>query len=805
MASATRRWRLTVEGRVQGIGFRPWIHRLATTLGLAGQVENRAGGVVIEAEGRVAALEALRAVLRGGPAPHDASGCPLTAPAPAVIRHVQVAEATPVGATTFRIGEESAAAGGAMAPGVGPDQAICPDCRAEIADSGARRYRYPFTTCAVCGPRWSLARALPWGRARTTLADFPLCDACAEEYRDPADRRFHAETLACPACGPRLQWRGGDGTPGERDEAALTAALAVLRDGGIVALKGLGGFQLLVDAANPDAVAELRRRKARPEKPLAVMFPDCVAVETVCHVDPLAAETLASAAAPIVLLPRRTDAAAQTVAAGVAPGLDELGAFLPTTALHHLLLSDSGGPLVVTSGNRAGEPLCAEGSEAVERLAGIADGFLDHDRPIAQPMDDSVVRVIGGRPQVLRLARGLAPWVVAPAPRADEPAADPEEALPPAEESTAVVALGGQLKAAPAVAVADHWILGPHVGDLDGPLAEARLWRTATGLVERSGAGVGAVVHDTHPDYASTRMAEAGAWPRHAVPHHQAHALAVLVDRGLLRPGMTHWPEATVLAWDGTGHGEGGALLGSEVLRVDADGITPLARLRPFPLPGGEQAIREPRRAALGLLHAYHGGEGEALAADPLAEHFDTATWSLLCQSLDRRLQCPESSGMGRLFDAVAALLGLCAGPVYEGRAALLLEQCAARAAAAEPGYPLHVAPRAEGPAIIEWAPMLAALLADRAAGVAPAIIARRFHNGLVALTPRLAAPGGAEPVLFSGGCWHNRLLVEGAATALEGAGYRAGWSEIIPSGDGGLAMGQLAHYAMPSMDRAHP
>ncbi|WP_018175109.1 carbamoyltransferase HypF [Thioalkalivibrio sp. ALJ9] len=755
---ARERWRLVVTGRVQGVGFRPFVAALARRLSLAGTVGNTPAGVVIEAEGDAASLDAFRTALVQ------------EAPVAARIDGISVSPVIPTGAASFRV---TAGPNRGGAPALAPDRAPCPDCLAEIRDPTARRYRYPFTACTACGPRWSIATGLPWDRASTTLHDFPLCPACRAEFENPVDRRFHAEAMACPDCGPRLVLRAPDGTEQATGDAALDAAVAALRAGHILALKGPGGFQLLADATREEAVARLRARKQRPEKPLAVLLPDGDWLGRLAHISDAERALLDSPEAPIVLVGRKIGA---PLAGHIAPGLNRLGLMRAATPLHQLLLDALGTPLVCTSGNRSGEPLCVDGEEAVARLGVIADAILDHDRPIARPLDDSVFQIAAGQPQCLRLGRGAMPL-----------------RIPLSLPGPVTLALGGHLKSAPALALNREVVVGAHVGDLDSDAALRRLDSEARALAGLCGVQIERIACDRHPDYASTTLAEGTGVPVFPVQHHHAHAVACLAEHGVQNPVLA-------LVWDGAGLGTDGALWGGECLTVDADGgWQRLGHLRPFRLPGGEAAIREPRRALLGLLHAHFAGDTAALAASPARALFDDAEWPALLRALDRGVNAPWTSSVGRLFDAVAALTGLRTGAGFEGQAAMLVQQ-AAEASPRAADAPDLVLDNAM-PWQADWGPLIAALLAAQAAGATPEAIAARLHVALARFAVAAARVGGRETVALTGGCFQNRHLLQCCVAALRDAGFRPLWPQAVPPNDGGLALGQ----AVVARRAAHP
>ncbi len=808
------RLRLECRGVVQGVGFRPLVCRLAAERGLSGQVENVAGAVRLELEGDRSALEDFLFHLPQRLPPQAR----LEALEPRWLAPLRRAgEVSPAGVRIVAGAGEPLGIG-LIAVALAADRAPCPACLAELADPADRRHGYPFISCCDCGPRFSIATAEPYARAHTTLASFPLCADCRREFEDPSDRRFHAETIACPACGPRLALWDGAGTPlapsdgatGASPPALIRACCERLAAGEILALQGVGGFQLLVDAANPAAVARLRQRKRRPAKPFALLVAEAEAMAPFCRIDAAERRALEDPAAPIVLLRRRKGAEALP---GVAPGSPCLGAMLPASPLHHLLARAFGRPLVATSGNLSGEPLCTDPAEAVARLGAgaanpMADAFLVHDRAIARPLDDSVLQVIDGRPALLRRARGYAPLPLSLGP-VDAGLRD------------GVVALGGDLKCAPALAMDSRLWLAPHLGDLAEGRGLIVLQEGLAAIERRWGTRLAAIACDAHPGYLTHQLAGSQIWPRRTVPHHQAHALAVLAEHGLEPPLLA-------FTWDGLGFAprgggsEGAAgppgLWGGELLRIGSDRAERLVGLRPFPLPGGERAMVEPRRAALGLLAA----AGSAALEHPGAHHtlaaFTAVERGLLLQAIGNRCNSPWGSSMGRLFDAVASLLGLTQRTSYEGEGGLRLQGAAGRRLEpfrgegdrASPALPLRAIgqlddgagrpPRQGGaaPALgwLDWAPLLAGLLEAIAGGAPPEACAARFHQALAESLAELAwrarEPGGSRMVALAGGCFQNRLLLEASIEALRRRGLRPFWSAAVPCNDGGLALGQV-------------
>ena len=750
-AGATVRRSIRVRGTVQGVGFRPAVCRFATKLSLSGFVRNDADGVDIEIEGGAAAIARFVTELSS------------VAPAPARVDSVESTPVAPVGELEFRIipsasrDDEASLATGASIPA---DLAPCRSCLAELHDPDDRRYHYPFINCTACGPRFTIVRAVPYDRAVTTMAPFALCPDCRREYDDPADRRFHAEPNACPACGPQLAFVA----PGARPalgEAALARAVRLLCHGQIVAIKAAGGFVLAVDAENLAAVGRLRIRKHRPDKPLAVMARSLADLLRIVQIDAAAERALTSPARPIVLARARRGG---PIAVNVAPWLDELGVFLPATPLQHLLFSDGPRYLVMTSGNLSEEPIAADNAEAQRRLASVADAFLVHDREIHARADDSVVRVIAGRPRVMRRARGFVPDTV-PLPLA----------------AASVLAVGGELKATVCVTRGREAILSQHLGDLDNADSLAFFEETVARLQALTGCTAQVVAHDLHPDYRSTRWARATALPRIAVQHHHAHIASCMVEHGRTSAVLG-------VAFDGTGLGPDGTLWGGEFMIADLAAYRRVAHLRSLPLLGGEAAVRAPwRLGAAALLDA-----GETL---DLFEHVAPERRRALEQLWARPHLSARATGAGRWFDAVAALCGLRTFASYDGQAAIELEAVAA--AGDHPPYEVGFAYEAEAPLIVDLRPTIGAIAADLRAGVGAPVVAARFHRTLaraIGVTCHAAREQGApETVALSGGCFQNKRLLEATAARLTSAGFTVWLHRRVPPGDGGVALGQVA------------
>ncbi|KAA6212285.1 carbamoyltransferase HypF [Streptomyces albofaciens JCM 4342] len=755
--------RFEVYGTVQGVGFRPFVQRLASGLDLDGWVRNVDGHVVIDTAGAPHSLRRFAAALRA------------QAPPLSTVRRIRssadVPEHPAVGAG-FTVRASAAADARPTPREIPPDAATCDACLAELFDPADRRYRYPFINCTDCGPRATVITGLPYDRPRTTMLSFPLCPACAAEYRDPSDRRFHAEPLACPVCGPRLSWNaGGRSATGP---AALRSAEELIAQGGIVAVKGLGGYQLVCDARQPAAVLLLRRRKHRPHKPFAVMVADLAAAHRIARPTRTESRLLTSPARPVVLV---ADGPSGRASAGaVHPGTGRIGLFLPTTGLHHLLLRDLDRPLVVTSGNVADEPIAVTDADARERLAEVADGFLAHDRPIAARYDDSVTQAVRGRVLTIRRARGYAP---APLPL-------------PVPARTPVVAAGAQSKHTVTVACGDRAVTGPHTGDLSDARTMEAFERCYADLVALTGVAPQAVAHDLHPGYLSTQWAAAHFAPerRVAVQHHHAHIAACAAEHRLRGPFLG-------IAYDGLGFGDDGTLWGGEVLVADYTGYRRVGRFATAPLPGGEAAVRHPARMALGYLYGL-----EPLGVPPpspeLARTFTgrmaphaVATVRTMVR---RRLNCPRASSAGRLFDTAAALLGLADDISYEGQAAVALENAAG--AARRAALPWRLV-RADGLWVYDPAPTLTALLGRLRDGTPVPWLAAAFHTTIAEVTAALAeravTAGAPRTVCLAGGCFVNRRLLTDVSRLLRARGMRVLVGSAVPVGDGGISYGQAA------------
>jgi hydrogenase maturation protein HypF len=764
-AHAARRTaaRIAVRGAVQGTGFRPYVYRLAQGLGLAGSVRNTPYGVLIVVEGEPEVVAEFCRRL------------PLEPPPAAVLRHVDVETVAPEGADRFAIASSEVA--GELVVTMLPDLATCPECLGELFDPADRRFRYPFLNCTACGPRLSIIEGLPYDRPLTAMRRFRMCPDCSGEYHDVRDRRFHAQPVACPWCGPRLAF-DAHSTPAAAPAPGaaadpLAAAAAVVRAGRILALKGLGGYQLLADARDDAAVARLRARKGREAKPFAVMFPSLDALRRTARVGDEEAKILTSPSAPILLLPLVDRSA---ISAEAAPGLHSVGAMLPYSPLHHLLLAQLGFPVVCTSGNFSEEPMAIEAADARQRLGAIADAFLDHDRPIVRHVDDSVARVVDGALLVMRRARGFAPLPV-----------EVRAALP------TVRALGGHLKNAVAWSHGGQIIASQHIGDLDHPLSLDALCRTVHDYERLYELKPVAVACDLHPDYASSHLAEASGLPVVRVQHHHAHVASALAEHDL--DG-----EVLGVAWDGTGLGLDGTVWGGEFLRATATGFRRVARLLPFWLPGGEVAARQPWRSALGVLHAV---AGEALWDADLAPVRHAQAWKPVVDSLLRAGSCSvRTSSAGRLYDAVASLLALRQESSYEAQAAMQLEQMAAPGSAA--AYPFTLTEPDGDAAVVEvdWRAAVAGILEDLGRGTGAAVVAGRFHRTLAQMIAAVAEWAGLPRVVLTGGFFQNASVASLAARELRARRFEVVTHRRIPPNDGGLAVGQAFVAASQLLER---
>ena len=756
------RVRIFLRGMLQGMGFRPFIYNVAKSMGLKGWVRNLPQGVLVEAEGEFSSLQNFIRCI-GQKAPPQAR-----------VQEMESSFLEPQGYEAFTIlpseGQERPSSF------IMPDLATCRDCLEEIFDPNNRRYFYPFTHCVRCGPRYSIIESLPYDRERTSMKHFAMCEHCEWEYRNPEDRRFHAQSNACAECGPQLElWDAAGKVLSSRNDALKGAAKALL-DGSIIAMKGLGGLHLMVDAKNKEAVANLRLRKNREEKPFALMFPSLEEVREVCDVSVMEADLLCSSESPIVLLNKRKREENR-------PGCvfnPLLGVMLPYTPLHHIFMKEVRVPVVATSGNLADETLCTDERQALVRLKGVADFFLVHNRPIVRHVDDSIVRTLMEREQVLRRARGYAPVTF-------------KDSLPSS------IAVGGDLKNTVAVSEGKEVFISPHIGDLQNAQTYSAFETTLASLSGSPDRNPDTVSCDFHPDYLSTRWAEENTENCVYVQHHVAHILSCMAENQIEGPVLG-------VAWDGSGYGLDGTVWGGEFFHITAESFHRIACWRPFPLPGGERAVREPRRSALGLLYEMMGPE--VFGRPALTAAFSQSELHMLQSMLANGTNCPRTSSCGRLFDAVASIIGVRQVCSYEGQSAMELEF------SAEGGndhYPfnLQVCDGSQRDSdstffvppyydlslryVLDWEPLINALLHDRLAGeVSPNEMSMKFHNSLVESIIAVAKKTGEEQVVLSGGCFQNKLLTEKAIQRIKQAGLKPIWHQRIPTNDGGLALGQI-------------
>ena len=758
-SDTTERRRLEISGLVQGVGFRPFVHRLAGDCGLHGWVANDARGVCVEVQGEILRIgEFVQRLHAEKPSlariySLSSAPMPLQVESGFIIRESESESESESGETPSAI--------------ILPDLAPCEECLQELFDPTGRRYRYPFTNCTHCGPRFSIMEQQPYDRINTAMRSFPMCELCAQEYGDSRDRRFHAETNACPECGPQLQLANQQGDILAVGDTAAQWAVAAVEAGKIVALKGVGGFQLLVDAADGEAVERLRERKRRPHKPFALLYPDMHTVRRDCAVTPQEEQLLCAQQRPILLLKARPGSAPR-VSRCVAPHNPNLGVMLPASPLHHLLIESLQRPVVATSGNLAGEPICIDNNEARRRLGSIADLFLLHDRRILRPLDDSILRVMDGKPVMLRRARGYAPL----------PLQLPKGALAEGD----LLALGADLKNCVAFARGSTVYPSQHIGDLQDRTALTTFERAIDNLSAFYRLAPRAVLCDLHPGYVSNRWAKTKAVQRIAVQHHLAHFFSCMAEH-------VHRGPALGICWDGTGYGEDGSIRGGECLHWTGDSaVKHFASLRTFPLPGGERALHEPRRSLAGLLSECLGTE--VFAQAPLQDYFNRSERKNLTRMLERKLNSPRCSSTGRLFDGVAALLGLATEISFEGQAAMAVEY-AAEGSNTTASYPFGLEQR-NGHWILDWAPTIASLMEAGRVGGSISDRAAAFHNTLAQMILALARNVGEPEVFLSGGVFQNKRLLETTSALLRQHKFRVHSHSRVPPNDGGIALGQL-------------
>lgn len=731
---------IEIQGIVQGVGFRPFIARLATKCSQNGWVKNTSQGVLIAVEGLKAQQQKFLDALQNELPPFaEISDLKITV---LPFAHFEKFEIVP-SVENSQISAFSL-----------PDIATCPECVADIFDPKSRYFRYPFTSCCSCGARYSIATRQPFDRENTSMATFKLCNDCTNEYQTMNNRRFHAQTLGCEKCGVQLVFCDEFGDVLAEKDTALKFAVEQLKAGKIVALKGIGGFQLLVDATNQEAVERLRERKKRPMKPFALMVQNLAQAQMLCEISECEQAALISPAAPIVLLKKRSQT---NIAEAVAPQQKLLGVMLVYSPLHHLLLHDLGLPIVATSGNCSNEPICTDNEQALANLSGIADYFLMHNRQILRPLDDSIVREINGKMTVLRRARGFTPLPIQ---------------LKNLLENT--LAVGGQMKNTVAISHQNQAILSQHLGDLDSLATQQQFEKTLVDLQNSYAFQPVRVMHDLHLDYVSTQFASSLNIQKNAVQHHYAHALSCMAENNLEPPVLG-------IVWDGTGFGLDKTIWGGEFLQIHDTGFERFAHFKNFPLVGGSKAIQEPRRVALGLLFEIFG---ESIFENSNLD-FSKNEMALLKIALTKNLNCPKTSSVGRLFDGVASFLGLCQINQYEGHGAMLLENCAAENDTTD-FYNFEI-----GEKVIDWKPIILQLLEDKKTQ-SISHCAAKFHNTLAKICVEICKLAGKKSIVLSGGCFQNALLTKKVFDELTAANFVVHTHQNVPPNDGGLALGQL-------------
>lgn len=750
------RRRFFLKGVVQGVGFRPFVYGLAVKYGLSGWVNNSSAGVYIEVEGSKEAIENFTADLKKEKPPR------------ARVEYLNFLDLPPAGYKVFEIRESSAEAGEYQL--ISPDIATCPACQEEIFNPADRRFRYPFTNCTNCGPRFTIIQDIPYDRPNTTMAKFTMCPDCQQEYEDPADRRFHAQPNACPRCGPHLEIWDERGNKLEGNDP-LRVTMELLKNGKIVAIKGLGGFLLACDAQNEQAVLRLRERKKRPAKPFAVMFPNLNQIREHCLINEKEEEILLSPESPIVLLPWKENS---SIAQGVAPGQKYLGVMLPYTPLHHLLLKESGMILVMTSGNLSEEPIAKDNLEARQRLQGIADAFLVHDRDIYVQYDDSVIMVVEEETGIIRRARGYAPFPIR---------------LPFALRP--ILACGAEVKNTFCLTRDHYAFVSQHIGDMENIETLEHFQRTIEIYQRLFRLCPEWIAYDLHPEYLSTKYALNMKGKKIGVQHHFAHLVSCLAENGVDGPAIG-------LTFDGLGYGPDGTFWGGEFLIGDYRSFQRLAHLEYIPLPGGEAAIKHPWRMALSYLYTLMGKEEllRHLCRWPISTQEKVP---FILQQIDKRINSPLTSALGRLFDGVSALLGLCSSITYEGQAAVELEMIADPQVNAAYDFKVE---EEKGEQVIRLKPLWAGILKDLAEGVNPAVISGKFHNTIVEMSlhlgQQIAQRRGIRRIALSGGVFQNRLLLKKMKAALRASGFEVFTHHLVPCNDGGISLGQavIAHFA---------
>ncbi len=747
------RLHIAIGGAVQGVGFRPFVYRIATEMKLNGFVLNSSKGVFVEVEGEKSVLDKFLIRLES------------EKPNISVITSLEFSFLDPVGFQTFEIRESAKDL--EISAFILPDIAVCNDCLNEVFDPRNRRHLYPFINCTNCGPRFSIVEALPYDRPNTSMKNFTMCNECRREYENPIDRRFHAQPTACPVCGPQIElWNKNGEVVSEKFEA-IPKTIELISEGKIIAFKGLGGYQLIVDASNNEAVSQLRTRKHREEKPFALMFTNLESIKSLCEVSKFEESSLLSPESPIVLLKRKLNFD-NIISELVAPKNPYLGAMLPYTPLHHILMKLLAKPIVATSGNLSEEPMCISEHQALNRLSVIADYFLVHNRPIVRHVDDSIVRIINGREMVLRRARGYAPLPIH------------IEKLELSNPKP-IIAVGAHLKNTVALTNSNSIFISQHIGDLSTNEAYQAFSDVVSDFEKMYNSNVFHIAHDFHPEYLSTKYAKSGKRKLVGVQHHQAHIASCYAENRL---------SGNVLgvAWDGTGYGTDGTIWGGEFFKYDGNDFYRVASFRQFRLPGGEQAITEPRRSAIGILYEIYGDEIFKQPPVSFMNNFSDSELKILKTMFAKNIMCPFTSSAGRLFDAISALIGIRNSSAYEGQAAMMLE-FAAVSSNEENSYSFNI--HENEIYEIDWQMMVEEIMEDVRNNILQKVIARKFHNTMANIILKIAQMISEHKVVLSGGCFQNAILLEETIKRLENPGFKPYWHQRVPPNDGGISLGQ--------------
>lgn len=759
------RYKIEIRGNVQGVGFRPFVFRTASNLNLSGYVYNTPLGVFIEAEGEEISLQEFLFQIENNK------------PAISFISGIEYTVLDPIGYSEFIIKESKT--DGELITIVPPDIAVCRDCINEMYDKINRRYLYPFINCTNCGPRYSIIEALPYDRKNTSMKIFNMCDDCKKEYENPADRRFHAQPIACPKCGPHVQLMNNNGLILVSGNNAIEFASELIKDGYIVALKGIGGYQLIVDASNKNAIKKLRIRKHRNEKPFALMFPNIEMIEEVCYVSPLEKRSLLSNEAPIVLLKNRTNKF-NLISEECAPNNPYLGIMLPYSPLHYLLMDKLQIPIVATSGNISEEPICIDEEEAFTRLKNIADYFLVHNRPIVRHVDDSIVRIINNRQVVLRRARGFAPFPIF----ISQTQLTRQEGLINQNNDLELIAFGAHIKNSISLKKKNQIIISQHIGDLTTKESFKAFTRTINDLTNLHNISSPLILCDLHPEYISTKYAESLRKNLIHIQHHYAHISACKLENQIDE-------DALGVSWDGTGYGIDGTIWGGEFFITTKTKAYHIGQFINFPLPGGELSIKEPRRSLAGILWRTFQNKFNETSLKILNKLFNQNEIQVIKHTLSKNINSPLTSSVGRLFDAVSSLLNLCHYSSYEGQAAMMLEYIADEKINDYYTYTIIY----NNKFIVDWKPIIIEIINDINLGIDNSIISGKFHNTLTHIILNISKITNSSKVLLSGGCFQNKLLTEKTITLLEENNIRTYIHQKIPPNDGGISVGQIAAY----------